>query len=232
MVSRPPVQHITKDVLFKPFSNENVGLFNIMRATYIDDGNTHHFHDLSGKELEVRRCDTLNWSPIGFMFDQVNHPFFGDGWINLREIRTYCQVMDVAPEFFIVYVELFDNELKKTSLELETPEPPVDQQTWSYKTAACLLRGMYEWASVTEAPWANNSLIAQHCKRFFEVIQFPEDLIEEIRNLPDMHVYRYIKGDTDARSRPTSYPELSDQMKEWFWTKVLEYPPKLPHERI
>lgn len=224
-------QQTSYDKIFKSFSPTNHGLFGIQQAMYLDQGEFKLVDPDSMKEMDKKRCDDLNWAGIGFTYSQ-GEKIFGDGWVRMQNVSYWSYVLDVAPEFFVTYMEITSPLGLEESLKLETFSPPIDQQTWWSKSLAEFLRNAYEWSRVVDDPWNNTERIAYCSRRMFEILQFPDDLIQEIDSYPDMHVFKYLKGDTNARLRPTSFPDVSDEMKEFFWAKVQQYPPLLPHERI
>lgn len=227
--SRTP--QLSYEKLFKPFSPDNHGLFGIMQAVYIDHGEMKWIDPKTLKDMEDVRCDNLNWTGVGFKYVD-GKKIYGDGWVHISNVTNYAQVLDVAPYFFVTYFELRSPAGEKESLALETFSPPIHEQIWWAKSLAEFLRNTYEWSEMVDSPWDNEEGIAVHSRRFFDILNFPPNLIDEIKSYPDMHVFRYLKGEANARLRPTEFPNVSDEMKEFFWSKAQQYPPLLPHERI
>ena len=234
-------QQTSQDKVFKPFSTTNHGLFGIQRAMYlfgiqqgmyVDQGQFKFLDPDSLNDIDKVRCDNLNWVGDGFTYKDGQKKVFGDGWIRLSNVSYWSYVLDVAPEFFVTYMELSSPLGFEESLNIETFSPPLDQQTWWSKSLAELLRSAYEWSYVVDDPWNNTEAIAACSRKLFDILDFPEALIQEIESYPDMHVFKYLKGDINARLRPVSFPNVSDEMREFFTEKMQQYPPLLPHERI
>ena len=214
--------------VFKPFDVNNHGLFALARAVFVDE---------SKFAAQAGRCDNLNYAPVGFAWNPETKTHFGATWFALPNVGNNKELIDAAPDFFVMYFELYKEDgvfgnLGTPAPEMETHNPPMETQTWLAKSLGEWLRLTYEWSKVTEEPWNNTQAIATHSKRFFEVMEMPSELYQEIENMPDMHVFRYLKGDQNARTRPTEFPNISNAMKEWFSAKMDQYPLKKLEERF
>jgi hypothetical protein len=214
--------------VFKPFDANNHGLFVLARAMFVDE---------SKFTVQSGRCDNLNYAPIGLAWNPETNTHFGATWFSLKNLGNYKELIDAAPDFFVLYFELYKEDgifgkLGTPAPEMETHNPLLETQTWVAKSLGEWLRLTYEWSKVTEEPWSNTQAIATHSKRFFEIMEMPSELYQEIEGMPDMHVFRYLKGDQNARTRPTEFPNVSNAMKEWFSAKMDQHSHKELEERF
>jgi hypothetical protein len=84
---------------------------------------------------------------------------------------------------------------------------------------------MLEWASVTDDPWNSTDNIALAANQFFEKLQMPSAIKDSIGSHGPMHVYRYLRGDTNARQQPdvSELSSITRAVDAWIKTKML-YP--------
>jgi len=88
-----------------------------------------------------------------------------------------------------------------------------------------LLKLMLEWASMTDEPWNSTENVAVASKQFFEKLGMPDAVKNSIESQGPMHIYRYLRGDDNARQQPHSseISPIDDLTKSWLKTKML-YP--------
>ena len=75
------------------------------------------------------------------------------------------------------------------------------------------LKQVIEWASVAGEPWDNSEKIALSARDFIEQMQFGDEFIQHINeSQPDMQIYKYLRGSTDARTSPIESGNLTAQI--------------------
>ena len=79
------------------------------------------------------------------------------------------------------------------------------------------LRMTWEWSQVALEPFNSMDNPAIVARAFYENCGMPDTVLTEISQLPDMYIFKYIKGDTTARMQDSdSYPDVSEEAKSWF----------------
>jgi hypothetical protein len=79
-----------------------------------------------------------------------------------------------------------------------------------------MMKLIVEWASLAESPFDDASEISMVCKNFITALKIPENVINEISNQQeDMPVYRYIKGESDARHGFDEQPNIGPLFMNW-----------------
>lgn len=67
------------------------------------------------------------------------------------------------------------------------------------------LKLISEWAHVSQTPFENAEAISIKSSEFISKLGFTDDLVS---NQPDMQIFEYLKGNTEARTRPTNAQSL------------------------
>jgi hypothetical protein len=118
---------------------------------------------------------------------------------------------------FIAYLELHDSEIEETEVYTN---PNVT------RTLQELFKLMLEWDWVYEN-LDKEDICAVLAHNMLEEFELPENIKQWIWDeVPDMHVARFLKGDTDARSRPhvSQIPEMTPEFEGWCWHQINKPP--------
>jgi hypothetical protein len=83
-----------------------------------------------------------------------------------------------------------------------------------------------EWSFMVEAPFNSEHPHAAYSKMVFDTLNPPQEILDEIDSMPDMHLARFLKGDTNYKDYVEDFPQMSENMIAWFKTKLEEFPPK------
>ena len=76
------------------------------------------------------------------------------------------------------------------------------------------MKQICEWAAVTDSPWDNSETISTHSRDFLAALDLTESEISHLHSRqPDLQILNYIKGDTNARSRPDEAGDLTIQLE-------------------
>jgi hypothetical protein len=203
--------------------NDRQGLFALTKATPVDS---------FGLEDSMVRCDSGNYGPQGLTWQEDSEFPFGVDWVpSISHLQTYEIVLDYSPHFYIIYIEV--PEIKSVSSATTFTFSDSKYETtrdkarlWCARTMQELLKNMIEWSSVYEEPFNNKEIMAEYSKYSLELIDIPESIVNEIKQLPDMHLYRYLKGDVFAQERPSDVPDMSEQFISWLKSKIDTQRPK------
>jgi hypothetical protein len=118
---------------------------------------------------------------------------------------------------FIAYLELHDSEIEETDV-YENPNVA--------RTLQELFKLMLEW------DWVYNNLDSEDIcavlsHNILEELDMPQILKDWIwEKVPDMHVAKFLKGDLDARARPSilKIPAMIPEFEGWCWYNIYTKP--------
>jgi hypothetical protein len=213
---------IPKDLLLRAPSLENSGFFCLMKSSLIVEG---------VNRPESGRCDNLSYGLTGWTSEQENKGnglSFGEkipytdevfGPQHLKRVLTFSEVPSV---FGFAFFEFKNPELERG---------PWRATLTQGRTMGELLRIMYEWSLLAEEPFNSEHVYAVSCKKVLALLNPPENIINEIKSYPDMHLVRFLRGEESHRELVEDFPEMSIAMKEWV-VSVVEDNPKLPFDEI
>lgn len=225
---------LQEEKLYKEAKPNNHGFFVLMKSQMVVEGLDNY--------PRMGRCDNLSYAPVnvavGTAYEDEattairKSPYAKVGF-TLSNVGRYEKLIDASPSFFICYMEM----VEKTetgyfpALHLEKGDSP--SSMWVAKTIPQLLRNIKEWSDMANAPFDSDHPMAVYSKKFWEITNPPETVIDEINNYPDMHLFRFLKGEENYRDETFPYPSLSDTAKEWFELVIQEFNPDIPtSERI
>jgi hypothetical protein len=206
------------DILLRSPNPNNWGVFVLSPAVLV-----------SGTD----RCDNGNYGP-GVMTTNASDYKNETLITSVREINRFEIVADLSPHCFISFIQIkYVSASVDSTIPLpwnQLPEHP--SKYWMGNSLAEFLRLIWEWWQVSLEPFGSTDNPALVAKAFFENVEIPESVMAEISNLPDMYIARYLKGDPNARSLSTEYPQLSQSTLEWFKQLTLDNPYKTLDERL
>ncbi len=208
---------IRKDILLKVPNLANEGVFHLMESALIVEG---------VNVSNTGRCDNLtyglkSWSEYGdnesngLMFGK-NIPYTDEvfGVNHIEHIYPFLQVPGIFGFCFTV--------LKNPELE----KGPWSKALTQGRTFGELLKIMYEWSLLVDEPFNSTYPYAVLCKKAFDFLEPPENIMDEIKSYPDMHLVRFLQGDESHRDLVDDFPEMSTDMKNWV-ISVVEDNPKM-----
>jgi hypothetical protein len=219
-------------VTFRQPSPNNFGYFMLAKSVFIIDGiNTVY----SG------RCDNMTYSTECVAYKSAYH----DEGIYLGEVSPYTghlytisdgiwvRIIDDTPNFCIIFASckqtLIDGSTYPADHILRGDFPA---SLWSGKSLIELFKNMREWSFMLEEPFNSDHPMATHSKLAFDTLNLPQEFLDEIDSLPDMHLARFLKGDPNHRDILENYPQMSEAMMDWFKEKMEAYPHITTNQRI
>lgn len=227
-----PTAKVPNSVIFRNPSKNNFGSFILHKSMFIIDGvNTEY----SG------RCDNLTYS----MELPTHRTAYHDEGIYLGEISPYTgypfsimdgqwiRILDATPHFCITFVsctqKLLDGSTRPADYILTGDFPG---SLWFGKSIVELLKNMREWSFMLEEPFNSDHPMAIYSKLAFDFLETPQYIYDELDSLPDMHLARFLKGNTNHREILDNYPQMSEVMMEWFKEKLNQFPIKTTNQRL
>jgi len=174
------------------------------------------------------RCDAYGWGPCGPLRDgdERKNTVFGSLIVaNVSQIEKYRVVYAFPPYGFIIHIQLRHSGAPE-DYDIETEYRLLNETVipCTAKNLANLLKLIIEWSKTKDNPW-NNSIdpISEICSNFIKHTNMPENLVQYIdSNYQDMQVYRYLKGDTDARNQENVNNQIDIDTLNWFYSILPE----------
>jgi hypothetical protein len=198
------------DIVSKP-ANSSAGFFKFMDSK-------------PARRYSEERCDVDRNGPVVFIRDGQT-PHSGNAFNSLvspslSDIEVYSPILSVDSIGHLIYIKYYD----KPNPNLE--EFPVNENDLPTVARSIFptLKVLIEWAEMTKEPWNSNEPVALAVEKFLAKIGMPEEVKNEIEeNQSDMHVYRYLRGETNARRQPPveELSEMKPLTKTWLKTKFL-----------
>ena len=138
----------------------------------------------------------------------------GDSTIAVPEaadaLLVYEPVLSINGVGHLVYIER-ENKNNKTQLMNNSITPFA---TYSLGEA---LKLILEWAQVSQEPFNNTESVASKAFEFTQKLGIEETLVF---NQPDMQIFEYLKGNIDARKRPTNVVETNQNLFDFVKRKM------------
>ena len=169
------------------------------------------------------RCDAGRNGPVFFLRDgQVPLGIVANSLkpILLSDLEQYYSILSVDQVGYLIYLKYFEGN-NDSNEEFETNESDLPTSSRSLFPA---LKILVEWAEMTKEPWGSNEPVALAAQSFLNKIGMPEEIRRDIEeNQTNMHVYKYIYGDIDARRQPENdiLSPMTGLTKKWLKTKFL-----------
>ena len=219
-------------VTFRQPSPNNFGYFILAKSMLIIDGTNVAY---SG------RCDTMTYSTEGVAHGTAYHNegiYLGEtspytGHLYNTSDGAWVRVIDDTPNFCIIYTSckqrLLDGSTYPADHILRGDFPA---SLWYGKSLIELFKNMREWSFMLEEPFNSDHPMATYSKLALDTLEVPQEFLDEIDSLPDMHLARFLKGDPDHRDILENYPQMSEAMMDWFKEKMELYPHITTNQRL
>jgi hypothetical protein len=138
----------------------------------------------------------------------------GDSTIAIPDVAdallVYEPILSIDGVAHLVYIER-ENKNNKTQLMNNSITPFA---TYSLGEA---LKLILEWAQVSQEPFNNTESVAAKAFEFTQKLGIEETLVF---NQPDMQIFEYLKGNIDARKRPTNVVETNQNLFDFVKRKM------------
>lgn len=160
------------------------------------------------------RCDISMNGPSVFVRSDdvlVSNVFNSTFISGMAEIKTFQPIISVDQIGHIIYIK-YDIPGKE---EFDVNENNMPKAA---RTISELLKLMIEWKLVLSDPWNSDDEISSSIDLFFNALNIDSNIQNEIINSQcDMQIVRYLKGDTNARTRPPTedIQNISSNLRKW-----------------
>ena len=214
------------ETLLRNSNPKITGMFMLEKCVFVVEGET------TGTGVNPR-CDNVSFSGVipteGTPYASHAHSFYtntlvSDAVLEILRVVKFEHPIAVTPHFYITYIELgtwFDSEAD-----------PTPSTMWSARSIFQLFKNLREWSFLVEEPFNSDHPMATYSKLVFETLNPPQEILDEIDALPDMHLSKFLKGEPDYKLIPHPYPEVSDEFKEWVLQLSVDYAEKSFEEML
>ena len=206
--------------LLKNATPRDLGVFMPEKCIFIVEGS-------SVGVGQSERCDNISFSGVsptdGTPYESHAQSLYAptivsDAIIDITQIVKYVSPIAVPPHFYIKYLEL--NNL----FDIESDPSP--STMWMAKSIFQFFKNIREWSFLVEEPFNSDHPMAIYSKMVFDILNPPQEIIDEIDALPDMHLAMFLKGNPAYKKIPCPYPEVSEAFKAWVLQLSVDYPEK------
>lgn len=222
-----------QEIIFRDPNKSNKGIFILHKSYFVIEG--FNFP-------RAGRCDNFTYTGVSPTYGteyQGESVTIGNKNLSFSvqdpEIENgmvWTQFLEVPGKFCLTYTEpvIAGNKSKTEAKDFEDGMNPA--ALWYGKSLIELFKIMREWSLMVEDPFNLDHPMAIYSKMVFDTLQPPSDIMEEIDVLPDMHLFRFLKGDDNHRERQEDFPKMSTEMMHWFLKKMEEYPKTTTREKL
>lgn len=175
----------------------------------------------------IPRCDDVSFSGVIPTEDTPyalhSHSLYSktlvsDVILEIPKVVKFVHVVSAPPHFYIRYMEL--------NTWFNTEADPTPSTMWAARSMFQLFKNLREWSFLAEEPFLSDHPMATYSKLVFEVLSPPQEILDEIDALPDMHLAKFLKGEPDYKLIPHPYPDVSQRFKDWVLQLSVDYPEK------
>jgi hypothetical protein len=206
--------------LLKNSGPRDLGVFMLEKCIFVVEGDTVGVG-------QSERCDNISFTGV---FPTNDTPYeshsqslyvptiVSDAIIDVTQVVKFEHPIAVVPHFYIRYLEL--NNL------FDIESDPTPSTMWVAKSIFQLFKNIREWSFLVEEPFNSDHPMATYSKLVFDILNPPQEIIDEIDALPDMHLAMFLKGNPNYKKIPYPYPEVSEAFKAWVLQLSVDYPEK------
>lgn len=155
------------------------------------------------------RCDRSMYGPRPFKEEQI-----GKVVETVNKIVFYEPFMGVNGVGHIMFLET-TGQVELAHEKLNNSVVPVACRTFQ----ECL-RLMYEWSVLASNPFDATDDAARIAKLLLSELNFSDEEISIISNLPQMQIGQFISGSDNARKRPEDMTELTAEVENMLWRRM------------
>jgi hypothetical protein len=156
---------------------------------------------------------------------------YSDTVLQPKHVVRFEYPIYFSPLFLISYVEV-------NHLAIDVPQGIVDIQSeaspstmWGARSIYQLFKNIREWSFMVDAPFNSNHPMATYSKMVIESLNPPEEILMEIDTMPDMHLAKFLKGQSNYRQIP-EHAIISQSFKDWVLQISQQHPYKQFEEQF
>jgi hypothetical protein len=222
-----------EEIIFRQPSLDNEGMFILHKSVFIVDGVT---------VPKSGRCDNLMYNvELPTVFTPYHNEgiyvgekaYYDDFFFDINNISQVTHIIDNAPHFAITFTRVCErvpDNTKPYAWNIQHGNYPAAM--WFGGSLVELLKNMREWSFMLEEPFNSDHPMAIYSKMAFDTFETPQWVFDELDSLPDMHLAKFLKGNSDYKERLNDYPQMSQEMQDWFKTKLELFPKITTRQRL
>lgn len=149
------------------------------------------------------RCDNTLFGARAYDTPSVKNPQLVS---SLDDILMYEPVLTVPAVGHLLYIHFRNDEVLRRDF-IDHAELPIGAYT-----VGEMFKLLHEWATVAGEPFNNTDQISSDARGFLNAIGFDETLVS---GQVDMQVASYLRGNTDARLRPSGVQPTPPELLEF-----------------
>lgn len=132
-----------------------------------------------------------------------------------------------SPSWLISYIEVLDDKTVVPMTFIDPQTDPTPSTMWLARSIYQLFKNIREWSFMVDEPFNSNHPMATYSKLVIGSLNPPQEILDEIDAMPDMHLAKFLKGQPDYKQIPP-HVSISQLFKDW----VLEISQKYPYKRF
>lgn len=216
---------LSDNILFREPNPNSFGYFALMKGVFVIDGVTIPYSN---------RCDNLTYNCTFVTNGTKYHSdsmYAGEN-ISVSNWGYWNRVIDAAPNFCITFMSAQENHLSGANYPANYFFQGYPSTLWFASSIIELFKNIREWSFMVDEPFNMDHPMAIYSKLAIDTLNPPKEILDEIDNLPDMHLSRFLKGDPNHRDFVEGFPQMSETFRLWFEQKLEEFKPKTTNQRL
>lgn len=222
---------LEQEILLRDVKLQDRGSFLLMKTKFIAEGKNY---------ARVGRCDNGDYGAVQVVLDTpyewqahtlAPKTNIDENILTIRKVRRYEKVIAVVPHFYIAYIDvntiINGDEVRSINVKYDKAASSM----WYGRNIFSLFKNMREWSFMTEEPFNSEHPMALYSKMAMEFLDPPQEILDEIDAMPDMHLAKFLKGRDDYRDIPLPFPTASQAFKDWVVMLTEKYEDK-PFEEV
>ena len=224
---------LNREIILRQPDPNAAGYFVLLKSMFVVDG---YNVPLSG------RCDTLTYAPEGIpwgtayedegIYLGATSPYTGHT-LKTTDIIDFVTFVDFPSYFCFTYILYGNYTFDSQFVDVDAIENGIyPTKLWWGKSIAELLKNIREWSFMSKSPFNSDHPMAIYSNMVIEKLEMPQWALDEIDSMPDMHLARFLKGEETHREILNGFPQMSEELQEWFISKVEQFPRKSTRQML
>ena len=207
------------------------GVFFIQKCIFMEEGKNVN---------RAGRCENLTYGGISVaMGTKYENETWESGWksdyddfeLQVSGIEKWCHVFSVVPDFFIDYIQIKYITVDGSHGTLDLEKRALPMAMWLGRSIYQLFKTLREWSFMVDEPFNSDHPMAIYSKMAYDALDIPQNILQEIDAMPDMHLAKFLKGQDDYKIIPP-HPVISQEFKQWILDTCAKYPDLSFEERL
>lgn len=136
-----------------------------------------------------------------------------------------------SPSWLISYIEVLDDKTVVPMTFIDPQTDPTPSTMWLARSIYQLFKNIREWSFMVDEPFSSDHPMATYSKLVIDSLNPPQEILDEIDAMPDMHLAKFLKGQSDYKQIPP-HVGISQLFKDWILEISQQYPYKRFEEQL